>query len=107
MSEGVVRILLVDDDRELIDLLAFALKRAGLEPVAAHDASAALRVFEERHPDLVVLDINLVASSVLDVLRQLRRPPHLPVLMPTALAPQDHNVRLLVLTAPHFPTHPL
>ena len=36
---SAVRILLVDDDRELIDLLAFALKRAGLEPIAAHDAA--------------------------------------------------------------------
>ena len=34
-----MRILLVDDDRELIDLLAFALKRAGLEPIPAHDAA--------------------------------------------------------------------
>jgi DNA-binding response OmpR family regulator len=79
-----VRILLVDDDRELIDLLAFALKRAGLEPVAAHDAGAAIRVFEERHPDLVVLDINLGASSGLDVLRELRRRAQLPVIMLTA-----------------------
>ena len=45
LSGTAVRILLVDDDRELIDLLAFALKRAGLEPVAAHDAGSALRLF--------------------------------------------------------------
>ena len=70
---SAMRILLVDDDRELIDLLAFALKRAGLEPIAAHDAVAALRLFEERQPDLVVLDINLGAASGLEVLKELRR----------------------------------
>src|SRR5919202_1517018 len=67
-----MRILLVDDDRELIDLLAFALKRAGLEPIAAHDAASGLRQFDERQPDLVVLDINLGPSSGLDVLKELR-----------------------------------
>ena len=36
-----MRILLVDDDRELIELLAFALKRAGMEPIAAYDAATA------------------------------------------------------------------
>ena len=80
-----MRILLVDDDRELIDLLAFALKRAGLEPIAAHDAAGALRLYEERQPDLVVLDINLGAQSGLDVLRELRRRGQLPVIMLTAL----------------------
>jgi two-component system, OmpR family, response regulator len=80
-----LRILLVDDDRELIDLLAFALKRAGLEPIPAYDAIAALRLFDERRPDLVVLDINLGASSGLDVLKELRRRAQQPVIMLTAL----------------------
>ena len=73
-----MRILLVDDDRELIDLLAFALKRAGLEPIGAYDAASALRLYDERHPDLVVLDINLGVSSGLDVLKELRRRGSLP-----------------------------
>ena len=58
-----MRILLVDDDRELIDLLAFALKRAGLEPIGAHDAISALRLFDERKPDLVVLDRMLPGAA--------------------------------------------
>src|SRR4030088_1478607 len=91
---SAVRILLVDDDRELIDLLAFALRRAGLEPIAAHDGAAALRLFEERRPDLVVLDINLGASSGLEVLRQLRRDgTSLPVIMLTALDSEEDKVR--------------
>jgi len=101
-----VRILLVDDDRELIDLLAFALKRAGLEPVAAHDASAALRLFEERSPDLVVLDINLGASSGLDVLKELRRRGQLPVIMLTALDSEEDKVRGLELGADDYLTKP-
>ena len=89
MSAGAVRILLVDDDRELIDLLAFALKRAGLEPIAAHDAAAALRAFDERNPDLVVLDINLGAENGLDLVAWMRQKPErreIPVIAVTAHA---------------------
>ena len=101
-----MRILLVDDDRELIDLLAFALKRAGLEPIAAHDAAGALRLFEERQPDLVVLDINLGASSGLEVLRELRRRAELPVIMLTALDSEEDKVRGLEAGADDYLTKP-
>jgi DNA-binding response OmpR family regulator len=94
-----MRILLVDDDRELIDLLAFALTRAGLEPIAAHDASGAMRQYEEREPDLVVLDINLGNSNGLDVLKELRRRGQLPVIMLTALDSEEDKVRGLELGA--------
>ncbi len=101
-----MRILLVDDDRELIDLLAFALKRAGLEPVAAHDAVSALRLFDERKPDLVVLDINLGTSSGLEVLKELRRRASLPVIMLTALDSEEDKVRGLEAGADDYLTKP-
>jgi two-component system response regulator VicR len=101
-----MRILLVDDDRELIDLLAFALRRAGLEPFGAHDATAALRMFEERQPDLVVLDINLGASSGLEVLKDLRRRADLPVIMLTALDSEEDKVRGLEAGADDYLTKP-
>ncbi|MCA1644304.1 MAG: response regulator transcription factor [Chloroflexi bacterium] len=101
-----MRILLVDDDRELIDLLAFALKRAGLEPIAAHDAASAVRTFEEQKPDLVVLDINLGGASGLDVLKELRRRAQLPVIMLTALDSEEDKVRGLDLGADDYLTKP-
>src|ERR1051325_2710685 len=101
-----MRILLVDDDRELIDLLAFALKRAGLEPIGAHDAPTALRLFEERQPDLGVLDTNLGTSSGLDVLRELRRRSPLPVIMLTALDSEEDKVRGLEAGADDYLTKP-
>jgi two-component system, OmpR family, response regulator VicR len=101
-----MRIMLVDDDRELIDLLAFALKRAALDPVAAHDAPSALRLFEERQPDLMVLDINLGASNGLDVLREVRKRSQLPVIMLTALDSEEDKVRGLELGADDYLTKP-
>jgi two-component system, OmpR family, KDP operon response regulator KdpE len=101
-----MRILLVDDDRELIDLLAFALKRAGLEPIGAYDAASALRLYQERSPDLVVLDINLGASNGLDVLREVRRRGALPVIMLTALDSEEDKVRGLEAGADDYLTKP-
>src|SRR5215210_4336392 len=101
-----MQILLVDDDRELIDLLAFALRRAGLEPLPAHDAPTALRVFEDKRPDLVVLDINLGAASGLDVLKALRRRSQLPVIMLTALDSEEDKVRGLEAGADDYLTKP-
>ncbi|MGI9146852.1 MAG: response regulator transcription factor [Chloroflexota bacterium] len=101
-----MRILLVDDDRELIDLLAFALKRAGLDPIGAHDAVTALRLLDERTPDLVVLDINLGASSGLEVLKELRRRSQLPVIMLTALDSEEDKVRGLEAGADDYLTKP-
>lgn len=101
------RILLVDDDRELIDLLAFALGRAGLDPLSAHDGASALRLYDERQPDLIVLDINLGASSGLDVLRELRkRSSLLPVIMLTALDSEEDKVRGLDAGADDYLTKP-
>ena len=101
-----MRILLVDDDRELIDLLAFALKRAGLEPIAAYDGASAVRMFDERRPDLVVLDINLGISSGLDVLKDVRRRASLPVIMLTALDSEEDKVRGLEAGADDYLTKP-
>jgi DNA-binding response OmpR family regulator len=101
-----VSILLVDDDRELTELLAFSLRQAGLEPIAAHDATGALRCFEQRDPDLLVLDINLGGSSGLDVLKELRRRGAVPVIMLTALDSEEDKVRGLEAGADDYVTKP-
>jgi DNA-binding response OmpR family regulator len=101
------RILLVDDDRELVELLAFALARNRLEPLAAHDAPTALRLFRERRPDLVLLDINLGRGGTgLDVLRSLRQAGQTPVILLTALDAEDDKVRGLDLGADDYLTKP-
>jgi DNA-binding response OmpR family regulator len=101
-----VGILLVDDDRELIELLAFALRRAGLDPIGVYDSTSALRAFEERKPDLAVLDINLGGSSGLELLKQLRSRSSLPVIMLTALDSEEDKVRGLEMGADDYLTKP-
>jgi two-component system, OmpR family, KDP operon response regulator KdpE len=101
-------ILVVDDDRELVDLLQFALRRAWLDPVAAYDGPTALRLFEERQPSLVTLGINLGDPEMngLDVLKKLRQQSQVPVMMLTAWDWEEAKVRALEAGADDYITKP-
>jgi DNA-binding response OmpR family regulator len=65
-----MKLLVVDDDPDLLALVAFALTNAGYGVVKATDAPEALRVFDAELPNLVILDINLPTGSGFDVCRQ-------------------------------------
>jgi DNA-binding response OmpR family regulator len=62
-------ILIVDDDLELADIVAFTLRRAGFNVLLAHDGVAALEVFQQEQPDLMILDWGLPRLDGLDVCR--------------------------------------
>lgn len=101
-----MRILLVDDDRELVDLLTFALGRAGFEVLPAYDAPNAERLLEEGRPALAVLDVNLGAWDGFELLRRVRRQSDLPIIMLTARATEDDKVLGLDLGADDYLTKP-
>ena len=82
-----MKILLADDDRDLVDLLTFTLTRAGLAVVAAHEAPAALRLLAAERPAIAVLDVDLGRWSGLDLLRELRKASDIPVILSPACAP--------------------
>ena len=99
-------ILLVDDDRSLVDLLAYALRLQGFESVPAYGAAMALEVFEQKQPDLVVLDLNLGIGNGLDVLKALRTRSQVPVIILTAADGDEDKVRGLNLGADDYVTKP-
>ena len=70
-----MKILLIDDDRDLRAILGFALRDAGYLVVEAGDATVALTAAEAEHPDLAILDLNLGAEDGLDLLPRLRALP--------------------------------
>ena len=81
------RILIVDDEASIRDMVAFALRKAGMEPVHAADARAAQLAIAEQVPDLILLDWMLPGLSGLDLARRLRKEElsrEVPIIMLTA-----------------------
>jgi two-component system OmpR family response regulator len=79
------RLLVVDDERVLVDLLTDALRFAGYDVTSATDGRAALRLAADEQPDLIVLDVNLPDLDGFEVCRRLRADGHdVPVVFLTA-----------------------
>lgn len=78
------KILVVDDDDALREMVGLVLSGAGYEPVFAADGIQAVSVFQQEHPDLVLLDIMLPGQSGIEVCKQLRSSSGVPIIMLTA-----------------------
>src|SRR5687768_7751607 len=87
------KILVVDDDAHIRQLLAFALGKAGMKTTEAGDGEAALKEVERERPDLIVLDINMPRMDGLEVCRRLRAEGDLPILF---LSSRDDEVDRVV-----------
>ena len=101
------RVLLVEDDATVRDVVSRYLGEAGYDVTEAVDGRAGLQSTRERLPDVVVLDLMLPGMSGLDVCRALRRDhDRLPILMLTALGEEGDRVRGLELGADDYVTKP-
>ncbi len=81
-----MKILVVDDDPDLLALVAFALTNAGYAVVKAADMAPAIAAFDRELPNLVLLDITLPGGSGFDVCKAIRSRSAVPVMMLTARA---------------------
>ncbi len=88
----MARVLVVDDDLTVREVVVSYLRAAGHEPDEAGDGEQALRAFAERRPDLVVLDLMLPGINGLEVCRRIRTTSQVPVLMLTALGEEGDRV---------------
>ena len=78
------RVLVVDDDAALAEMLGIVLRTDGFDPSFVADGSRALKVFRETKPDIVLLDLMLPGSSGIDVCRAIRAESGTPIIMLTA-----------------------
>ncbi|MFE7070343.1 response regulator transcription factor [Streptomyces sp. NPDC057620] len=102
-----VRVLIVDDEPGLTELLSVAVTEAGWRPYPAPDGHSALRVARARAPHAVVLDGMLPDLDGIQVLRRLRQEnPRLPVLMLTARDALEHRIDGLASGADDYVTKP-
>lgn len=87
------RILVVDDDPHIRDVISFALEKAGMTIATARDGGEALRLFQRCPPDLIVLDIGMPDTDGLAVCRQIRRSSDIPILF---LSARDDEIDRIV-----------
>jgi two-component system response regulator MtrA len=78
------RVLVVDDDAALAEMLGIVLRGEGFEPTFVADGDKAMDVFRDTHPDLVLLDLMLPGMDGIDVCRQIRAESGVPIVMLTA-----------------------
>jgi len=105
-SSAKRKILLVEDERAISEPLVPALEREGFDVQLAETAADALRRFQERRPDLVLLDVMLPDGDGRDVLRELRQTSRVPVVMLTARGEEMDRVLGLELGADDYITKP-
>ena len=101
-----MKILIVDDDPDLLALVGFALSQSGFVVIKATNVPTALKVFAAEAPDLAILDINLPGGSGFDVCEEIRKQSRIPVMMLTARGEEEDLVRALDLGADDYLTKP-
>ncbi len=101
-----MKVLIVDDDRVLADVLAFTMRRAGFQVIQAFDGEAALQRWAEDRPDLIVLDVNLPKLDGFTVCQRIRERADTPILLLTVRDEEDDIVHGLELGADDYITKP-
>ena len=102
-----VRVLVVDDEKNIAELLVMAMRYEGWEVHTASDGQAAIRAAKEQRPDAVVLDIMLPDLDGLKVLERMREnDPHVPVLFLTAKDAVEDRVAGLTAGGDDYVTKP-
>ncbi|HEX7070945.1 MAG TPA: response regulator transcription factor [Rhodothermales bacterium] len=108
--DSKARILVVDDEEDIIDLLAYNLEREGYETLVARDGVEAMQRALAEQPDLIVLDVMMPRMDGLEVARRLREDAvlrHTPILMLTAKSEEKDHVQGLDVGADIYISKPV
>lgn len=103
------RILIVEDEQDIADLIGYNLQRAGYEVIKAHDGLVGTELALRERPDLILLDLMLPGRDGFAVFRELRRDPrtaNTPVIMLTARAQTEDRIQGLEAGADDYLTKP-
>jgi two-component system alkaline phosphatase synthesis response regulator PhoP len=86
------RVLIVDDDAKIVELVKLYLNRDGYGVITAYDGTTALKLARESHPDLIVLDIMLPGIDGLEICRILRQESSVPIVLLTARTTEQDRI---------------
>ena len=100
------KILIVDDEKPISDIIKFNLTKEGFETVTAFDGREAITKFEEENPDLIILDLMLPELDGLEVAKEVRKTSHIPIIMLSAKDSEFDKVIGLEIGADDYVTKP-
>ena len=105
----MTKILVIDDEKDIVELIAYNLEKEGFSVLKAYDGEEALRMVKEQKPDLLILDLMLPRISGLDVCKSIRNNPAIastPIIMLTAKADEIDKIIGLEMGADDYITKP-
>ncbi len=105
-EEAKKRILIVDDEKPIIDILDYNLKKEGYETIEANDGKTAIEIAFEQKPDLVLLDLMLPKVDGLTVCKKIRNSLNIPIIMISARTEEIDKILGLELGADDYITKP-
>ena len=100
------KILIVDDEKPISDIIKFNLAKEGYETVTAFDGREAITKFEEENPDLIILDLMLPELDGLEVAKEVRKTSHIPIIMLSAKDSEFDKLSVLEIGADDYVTKP-
>ncbi len=100
------KILVIDDDENLLRSLSVGLGKAGFQVLTAINGNAGLKTTFDAHPDLVILDIGLPGMDGLETCQRLRELSDTPIIMLTAFSDEEDIVKALSMGADDYITKP-
>lgn len=100
------RILLMDDDENICQVIELYLQKEGMHVTTAHDGKTGFGLFEQENPDLVLLDIMMPGMDGIDVIKEIRKKSSTPVIMLTAKGDTFDKVLALELGADDYIVKP-
>ena len=100
------KILVVDDEKKIVEIIQAYLERDGYQVISAFDGKAALNLAHSQHPDLIILDLMLPEMSGWDVCRMIRKESDVPIIMLTARDEVTDKIIGLEMGADDYVTKP-
>ena len=85
-------ILIADDEKKIVDMMARYLENAGYQTLTAFDGNTTLHLWKQESPDCVILDVNMPGINGLDVAREIRKTSMVPIIFLSALTEEADRV---------------
>jgi len=101
------RVLIIEDEKDIVRLLKYNLEKEGYATMVAYDGEAGLDLAKKEKPDLIVLDLMLPKKDGMDVCREIRKDSSVPIIMLTAKREELDRILGLELGADDYVTKPI